>query len=71
MKGKEMKTVLRFNGNGKQQIELVAETDAEKAILAFLSDGYDKRWEASPRYTYRAGGVDSVTLSEVPMQSLP
>lgn len=57
-----MRITLRFPGQAEASIQLSAETDAERAILAFLAEGGEKRWIASPAYSYRAGGIADLTL---------
>lgn len=64
-----MKTVLAFPGSGEPSITLLAETEAEKAILAFLAENQTRRWRSSPAYPYRAGGISQITLIEAPGRS--
>lgn len=57
-----MRIALRFHGKAQPSVEFGAETDAEKAILSFLAEGYDRRWKAAPQYSYRPGGLADLTL---------
>lgn len=59
-----MRMTLNFSGGGKATIDLRAETDAEKAMLAFLAEGKQKRWAAFLSYNYRAGGCEQIQLVE-------
>lgn len=63
-----MKVSLEFRGAAEPAVHFTAETDGEKSILAFLAEGYRRRWIARPRYNYRAGGVDKLSLE---VESLP
>lgn len=63
-----MKTALRFPSNGEPSVEIVAETDAERAILAFLAEGLDRRWQCAPHYHYRPGGVERIALEAIPVE---
>lgn len=52
---------LRFYG-GTESIELIAETEAEKALLGFVVEGKERRWKVSIGFNYRPGGVERVVL---------
>jgi hypothetical protein len=69
MIGGEVKITLEFYGSGEPSLELTAETPAEKAILAFLAEGYSRRWKCSPAFSYRAGGVDQIRLEVEPVEA--
>jgi hypothetical protein len=57
-----MRITLNFYGNRQPDILLNAETDAEKAILAFVNEDANRRWRPHCSPGYRAGGIESVRL---------
>lgn len=57
-----MLITLRFHSDRQPSIEIIAETDAEKAILAFVAESKKYRWKCSHGFDYRAGGLDRVVL---------
>lgn len=58
-----MKITLEFSSDSRAVLRMVAETDAEKAILAFLiEDG--RTWAAGPNLGYRPYATEEVRLFE-------
>jgi hypothetical protein len=55
---------LRFYNNS-ESIELIAETDAEKALLGFVAEDQQRRWKVSSGFNYRPAGVERVVLERV------
>lgn len=52
---------LRFYNDGPS-VEIIAETDAEKALLGIVAENSNRRWRCSPGYNYRPSGVERVVL---------
>jgi len=55
---------LRFYNDG-ESIELIAETEAEKALLGFVAEDQQRRWKVSSGFNYRPVGVERVVLERV------
>lgn len=66
-----MIVTLRFHGEGKQTIEIIAQSDAEKAILAFMAENSQRKWKVARPYSYRPGAVNAVELVELPDEETP
>lgn len=64
-----MKITLRFHGNATSSVSFEAETDAEKAILAFLAENPERRWQADPSHSFRPGGVAHLDLWTPPIKT--
>jgi hypothetical protein len=58
----ELIIALTFHGDSEPSITLMGQTDRERAILAFLTEGHERRWKSSPHFGYRPGSVDRVDL---------
>lgn len=52
---------LRFYNDGPS-VEMIAETDAEKALLGIVAENSNRRWKCSPGYDYRPSRVERVVL---------
>ena len=52
---------LRFYNNG-ESIELIAETDAEKALLGFVAEDQRRRWKIASGFNYQPAGVERIVL---------
>jgi hypothetical protein len=48
---------LRFYNN-VESIELIAETEAEKALLGFVAEDTQRHWKVSSGFNYRPAGVE-------------
>lgn len=57
-----MIVTLRFHSDREPSVELVAETDAERAILGFVAESTKRRWKCAHGFDYRPGGVERVVL---------
>ena len=57
-----MKMTLHIYGDHGPSVSFVAETDAEKAILAFITECPERRWKSDPSHNQRVGGVAHADL---------
>jgi len=61
-----MRVCLMFEGDTSVAVELLAESDAEQAVLGFVAENRERRWRSSPSYPYRVGGVSRLRLEIEP-----